>query len=320
MRPGSITKAGLGGLALVLGGLVSGDARADGHWWQFWRKAPQAETKVARDPMKHDAYAPEKIGGAPDRRAFGIDWDRPLAPDRPFRFGTAGRAPTARPVQGLELKDGRPVINLVHVMGESLAVPLARELQARGAVVRLVSAPFEWGDMAESLRLLRPTIGRIKGPVFLVGHSFGGRMAMTLAAEYPDKVAGMALMAPQVRTLHGFAKKALGREVADFADFRRSGGERLMDDFRNFAEFDEWKQERNIRVPTLIFHGDLDQLVSHRYARQVAEDPTNDGAVQAIVYEGVGHGWYPARHMVATTADLISRQLEASGHPLAAAQ
>jgi pimeloyl-ACP methyl ester carboxylesterase len=316
------------GPVLLVVGLLGREARADGPWWAFWRRAEPPKTDAPRAPEKHAGgipekpekigrYAPDKIGPRPeDRGAKREGWWR--LPDASFRFETAGRPPLVTPVRDLELENGRPVVNLVHVMGESLAWPLARELEARGAVVRVVRGDFEWGDMAESLRRLRPALGRIKGSVFLVGHSFGGRMAMTLAAEYPDKVAGMALMAPQVKTLHGFAKKALGRPVADFADFQRAGGVRLMGDFHNFAEFDEWKQERNIRAPTLIFHGDLDQLVSHRYTRQIAEDPTNDGAVQAIVYQGVGHGWYPANHMVTTTADLISQQLAASGHPLAA--
>ena len=49
-------------------------------------------------------------------------------------------------------------------------------------------------EMAEDLRGLHDVLGL--GPAYLVGHSFGGVVAMHAAATYPDRVSGMILSDP----------------------------------------------------------------------------------------------------------------------------
>jgi 3-oxoadipate enol-lactonase len=49
-------------------------------------------------------------------------------------------------------------------------------------------------DMAEDFRGLHDALGL--GPAFLIGHSFGGVVAMHAAATYPDRVRGMILSDP----------------------------------------------------------------------------------------------------------------------------
>jgi pimeloyl-ACP methyl ester carboxylesterase len=45
-----------------------------------------------------------------------------------------------------------------------------------------------------------PVLGEAAGPVVVLGHSFGGRVAVHLAAAHPDEVAGLVLTgAPLVR-------------------------------------------------------------------------------------------------------------------------
>ena len=52
------------------------------------------------------------------------------------------------------------------------------------------SAARDRGGLARALAVLR---ARVQGPLFLGGHSYGGRQASLLAAEQPDLVAGLLL-------------------------------------------------------------------------------------------------------------------------------
>ncbi|MGE0499553.1 MAG: alpha/beta fold hydrolase [Rhizobiaceae bacterium] len=53
------------------------------------------------------------------------------------------------------------------------------------------------GRPTEQARVLAAFIDKLRlGRVLVVGHSFGGAVALALAANHPDKVAGLALIAP----------------------------------------------------------------------------------------------------------------------------
>jgi 3-oxoadipate enol-lactonase len=101
-----------------------------------------------------------------------------------------------------------PDVVLLHAVTANMAVwlvsnlvdTLAREYRVTAYDLRghgLSGAPatgYTSADMTEDLRGLCDALG--VGPAFLVGHSFGGVVAMHAAATYPDRVNGMILSDP----------------------------------------------------------------------------------------------------------------------------
>jgi pimeloyl-ACP methyl ester carboxylesterase len=63
-----------------------------------------------------------------------------------------------------------------------------------GYSTRASATPADLSTQASSIAALISTLGL--GPVFVVGHSLGGAVALTLALEHPQQVAGLALLAP----------------------------------------------------------------------------------------------------------------------------
>lgn len=103
---------------------------------------------------------------------------------------------------------------------------LARELAVRGFQVVVPQMPFDLAvldaDRAEEL------IDHYAGgrPVVLAGHSLGGAMAARFAAEHPDRLAGLVLMAAYppdgvvVRDVPSLVLHAEHDRIADVAEVR----------------------------------------------------------------------------------------------------
>lgn len=67
--------------------------------------------------------------------------------------------------------------------------------------------PEPWGAAAYAAAVA-DVLPELAGPVVVIGHSFGGRVAVHLAASHPDAVAGLVLTgAPLVRRPGAVAKK-----------------------------------------------------------------------------------------------------------------
>jgi 3-oxoadipate enol-lactonase len=84
------------------------------------------------------------------------------------------------------------VSNLVDTLAQDFRVT-AYDLRGHG----LSTAPsdgYTSADMSEDFRGLHDALGL--GPAYLIGHSFGGVVAMHAAATYPDRVKGMILSDP----------------------------------------------------------------------------------------------------------------------------
>jgi 3-oxoadipate enol-lactonase len=84
------------------------------------------------------------------------------------------------------------VSNLVDTLARNYRVT-AYDLRGHG----LSTAPptgYTSADMVEDFRCLHDALGM--GPAYLIGHSFGGVVAMHTAATYPDRVRGMILSDP----------------------------------------------------------------------------------------------------------------------------
>ncbi len=101
-----------------------------------------------------------------------------------------------------------PDVVLLHAVTANMAVwlvsnlvdTLARDYRVTAYDLRghgLSAAPptsYTSADMALDLRGLHDALGL--GPAYLIGHSFGGVVAMHAAAAYPDRVRGMILSDP----------------------------------------------------------------------------------------------------------------------------
>ena len=101
-----------------------------------------------------------------------------------------------------------PAILMIHGLAGQLShytYGVAGKLSARhrvivvdrpgsGHSVRAADASADLSTQASALAALMRTLGL--GPAFVVGHSLGGAVALTLALEHPQSVAGLALLAP----------------------------------------------------------------------------------------------------------------------------
>jgi dienelactone hydrolase len=196
-------------------------------------------------------------------------------------------------------KDGR--ISLMPVMGNSM---ISGDLLTRLSQGGVRPDPvYSW---AARLPEARARLRTLAGPVVLFGFSHGGRVAMRLAVEQPERVVGLVLMAPQVKTMRAAWKKRFGEELPAFEEFRRRGGKYAVMPFNDLdieGNYDEWAQERGIKVPTLIFHGMADFGIQWSYPERIAKDPQN-GPVKAYLFEGQGH-FVEAPFMTEKIAELI---------------
>jgi pimeloyl-ACP methyl ester carboxylesterase len=173
--------------------------------------------------------------------------------------------------------------------------------------------------MSDQLVRARKAIDAEPGPVMLMGHSFGGKAALKLAAEYPaSKVPGIIALAPSVNMLQSYWKRVAGERVLpapeqiepklaeieahlrqqlkvaearfdeDRVDTLRSNLSYAVT-MRDLVHHDEPGIEANVTRPTLVFHGTEDEAVSIHYARRFAE--TNAKSVTFVELPGTNHGF-----------------------------
>lgn len=107
-----------------------------------------------------------------------------------------------------EQQAGSPAILMIHGLAGQLShytYGVAGRLAAHHRVIvvdrpgsgyssRAPEAAADLSTQAAALAALIRTLGL--GPAFVVGHSLGGAIALTMALEHPQQVAGLALLAP----------------------------------------------------------------------------------------------------------------------------
>ena len=213
-----------------------------------------------------------------------------------------------------------PVV-LLHGWGSSAEAlsPVAKVLEDRFRVYALDLPGFGWTPSAvtawgtwEYASHVEAFMDRVSIPVAsLVGHSFGGRIALALAAKWPDRVKNLVLVAsagirPSRGSLYrvkvGAAKLAkrlfslpmwgrLGERVLaevyrriGSRDYRHAGPLRATlvkvvgEDLRGILS--------SVRVPTLIIWGDRDQEVPFSSMEIMARGIAGS---RLEVLEGAGH-------------------------------
>tara|TARA_R110002096_G_scaffold16898_1_gene57561 strand:- start:339 stop:1397 length:1059 start_codon:yes stop_codon:yes gene_type:complete len=270
-------------------------------------KAKKAKAKKAKIPRRE---------GRPTRKV-----ERALHPVKPpktevqrYRLGE-GPAKTVIFLHGLGGEPGGPMMRGVlkgmqnHGVSAHVFAPLLREVR-RNDQGEIVSQSRQ--SMTEQLRHARGVIEAQPGKVILFGHSFGAKAALILAKEYPNKVEAIVAVAPSVKMLHAYWKSLSGesglaepaRMQAVFATRQTDLKTRIANTHdpvlkENLAEslnyhkimrdligHQEAQFETGVKVPTMVFHGDMDQAVSKHYVRRFAEDNHN---VKLVTYPKHDH-------------------------------
>ena len=197
--------------------------------------------------------------------------------------------------------EGLPVV-LIHGAGENHLVWPSGLRRLCGTIVYAVDLPGHGKSggagqttIAGYAAWLATLCEALKLPsVILVGHSMGGAIAQWFALAYPERTAGIVLMAtgaklrvdPQLLHLAQndylaavdlIGQREWGPAVPE--NIKALGKQQLLandarvtsDDYRACDAFDVRERLGTLKTPTLIIAGEVDQLAPLKYATYLAE-------------------------------------------------
>jgi pimeloyl-ACP methyl ester carboxylesterase len=272
----------------------------------------------------------------------GRAWAAPEAAETRAPAAAALRDVEAPMVMTLGKGEPQSTVIFMHGLGgapggyrdflKTLLTPAEGEPAVRVVAIWMRSPKGGDHTMTDQLARARKVIDAEPGPVVLMGHSFGGKAALKLAAEYPEgKVRKVVALAPSVNMLQSYWKRVTGErvlpapEVVDKTLARieaqlvtrveqaEARGDRdLIEDargnlsyarvMRDLGHHDEPGIETTVTRPTLVLHGTDDEAVSIHYARRFAE--ANPKAVEFVELPGANHGFRPAEDAPSLLADM----------------
>lgn len=235
---------------------------------------------------------------------------------------------------------GRPVVVLIHgAMDRSAGLlRLSRRLDRAHRVVRYdrrgygrsmgVGPPWTVDANVDDLAaLVQAELGAALGPAVLFGHSFGGNMALALAARRPDLVAAVAVYetpmswldswpgnsagaaAMQAADAHDAAEAFIRRLVGDAAWERLSPvkqAQRREEGIAMVAELDDLRRRApwrpaQLALPVLTMHGEFARPHHREAMRRLAQEVADGRCVEIAE---AGHPG-PHTHSDAVAAALI---------------
>ncbi|MFN4258614.1 MAG: alpha/beta fold hydrolase [Gemmataceae bacterium] len=121
-----------------------------------------------------------------------------------FYYQQAGQGPDVVLIHGVTGNMAIwPLINLIDVLATEFRVT-AYDMRGHGYSDTPLT-DYTSADMAHDLKKLQDALGL--GPMYLLGHSFGGVVATHMAVLYPDAVAGMILSDPSFPALRHLEEK-----------------------------------------------------------------------------------------------------------------
>jgi pimeloyl-ACP methyl ester carboxylesterase len=225
------------------------------------------------------------------------------------------------------LGEGKPVLAL-HGWGGSVQSfwPVAENLAPLGYQVHILDLPGfgktkhppeTWGVADYTRFVVQYLDANALDQVNILGHSFGGRISLILAADYPDRVGKMVLadaaglrnpppLRQQVRML--LARSVRGSlELLGMADLRERLQARytqryasedylnagaLRDTFVRVIEQDLTEFATRVQAPTVLIWGDQDADTPLWQGRKLEQLIPDAGL---IVFQGAGHFSYLER-------------------------
>lgn len=138
---------------------------------------------------------------------------------------------------------------------------IALDLPGFGATPAPESA---WGS-AEYAEALVPLLEEMSAQVVVIGHSFGGRVAVHLAARAPERIGGMVLSAvPLFRPAAAPARSPLGYRVVRQMARRRLVGEKRLEEARQRYGSADYRAASGVVRDILV------RTVAERYDVQLA--------------------------------------------------
>jgi len=185
---------------------------------------------------------------------------------------------------------------------------VALDLPGFGGATPEPEAPMGSAGYAERVA---PVLDELAAPVVVIGHSFGGRVALHLAATHPDQVAALVLTGVPnlVRRTTPAAKPPLGFRVAKAlhrkgllkdekmeelrrrhgsADYRNAPSPLLRDVLVRVTNEDYEAQLAALRCPVELVYGEQDTAATPDMARR-AVDLVGSGRAELTVLPGVDH-------------------------------
>ena len=160
--------------------------------------------------------------------------------------------------------------------------------------------PMNVGEYADWLKKLLDLLS-VENPV-LVGHSFGGRVAIKYAVKYPTRKV-VLLASPIIRAKHNKPKEKIYKIVkkTPFGEyFRKKWGSA---DYNNASPVmrqtmvkvvneDLLEDAKKIEVPTIFLSGKLDEAVDPKLTAKAIDDMQKAGVDVALIEQNGNHFAY----------------------------